>query len=105
MKPAIHETQSSPYNMLKKHMTADLAAIVYGTPAQRLKISIVSATTSVSSSAVLTVSRQLAHHRVGVVGVDCDASMADSAETGSRAWLHWKKGERHDTCVGQDLLE
>lgn len=103
MKPAINELQSSPYNLLKRHMTADLVAVVYGTPEQRVQTSkvAVGSIAGVSSTAVLSVLRQLAHQRVGVIGVDCDARMADS--TG--AWAQWQKGERHDTCVGEDLLE
>jgi hypothetical protein len=108
MKPAIHEAQSSPYNMLKRHMTADLVAIVYGSPEHRLQISTVSATSNVTSSVVLSVSRQLARHRVGVVGVDCDAGIADNSQkngAGGEAWLRWEQGERHDTCVGQEVLQ
>lgn len=102
MKPAINELQSSPYNMLKRHMTADLVAVVYGTPEQRVQTSkVADSTAGVSSAAVLTVLRQLAHLRVGVIEVDCDARMADS--TG--AWPRWQKGAHHDTCVGEDLLE
>jgi hypothetical protein len=94
---ANHEKQSSPYNLLKRHMTADLAALVYGSAGSSSDGSASDLTTS--SAAVLAVSRQLAQQRVGVVGVDCDATSPVGAGGA------WSKGAQHDTCVGQDLLE
>ena len=99
MKPAMHEKQTSPYNLLKKHMTADLVATVYGTPEQRAQMTTTDPTSTTSSNVVSIVSQQLARQRVGVIGVDCDAKM----RAGTRA--RWHEGTRHDTCVGEDLLE
>ena len=99
MKPAMHEKQTSPYNLLKRHMTADLVATVYGTPEQRVQTTTATPTMKTNSDVVSIVSQQLARQRVGVIGVDCDASM----RAGTRA--RWHKGTRHDTCVGEDLLE
>lgn len=101
MKPATHEKSSSPYNLLKRHMTTDLVALVYGSPEQRGQISALDTGTATSSTAVLAVLRQLVQHRVGVFEIDCDASMKASLGGAAR----WEKGDRHDTCVGQDLIE
>lgn len=84
MKPAVHESFHSPYNRLKHHMTEDLVALIYGSPEAEGE--------NRHEAAVGAVSRQLATHRVGVVGVDCET---------------WEGGGggRHDSCVGEDVLE
>lgn len=108
MKPAPHEKRTSPYNSLKQHMTKDLVKLVYGSihapPPPPMGGSTAGAGTA-ADGVVSSVSRQLAEQRVGVVTVDCDATLDPaSTATAEVGWVPNPKG-RHDRCVGEDFLE